>query len=53
MGMPDPNLGRLARVELRDVWLNEAASFTPWLAKPENLSLLGEAIGLELEVEGQ
>lgn len=42
-------LGRLQKVELREAWPNEAHHFTPWLAKPENLSLLGEAIGRDLE----
>lgn len=44
-------LGRLKRVEARDVWANEAAHFTPWLAEANNLELLGEAIGIELEHE--
>ena len=44
-------LGRLKRVEARDVWANEATHFTPWLASAENLVLLGEAIGIELEHE--
>ena len=42
-------LGRLQRVQLREAWPNEAQNFTPWLAQPENLSLLGEAIGCDLE----
>lgn len=46
-------LGRLERVDLRKVWLNEASAFTPWLAKEENLRLLGETIGIELELEAQ
>jgi hypothetical protein len=41
-------LGRLHRVDPRTVWRHEAHDFTPWLA--ENIELLGEAIGLELEV---
>lgn len=44
-------LGRLQRVEPRDVWANEALHFTPWLAREDNLALLGEAIGIELEHE--
>lgn len=45
------SLGRLERVSLRDVWLNEAGNFTPWLAKKENLVLLGDTIGIDLELE--
>jgi hypothetical protein len=44
-------LGTLKRVELRTIWPDEAADFTPWLAREENIGLLGEALGLELEVE--
>lgn len=46
-------LARLTKVDLREGWQSEAGDFTPWLAKCENLKLLGEAIGLELECEGQ
>ena len=48
-----PPLGRLARVDLRQAWISEPGDFTPWLAQPENIVLLGEAIGIELEVESQ
>ncbi len=46
-------LGRLDKVELREVWEDEASNFTPWLADEENIILIGEMIGLELEVEAQ
>jgi len=46
-------LGRLERVDLREVWISEAADFTPWLAQPENLTVLAETVGLELELEAQ
>ena len=44
-------LGKLEPVELRDCWEREDSDFTPWLASDENIALLGEAIGLELEVQ--
>jgi hypothetical protein len=44
-------LGTLQRVDLRAFWEDEARQFTPWLASPENLKLLGDAIGIELECE--
>ena len=44
-------LGVMKLVEVRDYWRNEAQHFTPWLAGEENLPLLGEALGIELEVE--
>jgi hypothetical protein len=51
--MTDKPLGKLQRVELRDIWLSEALEFTPWLARPENLTVLAETIDMELEVEAQ
>ena len=52
-GMNDQTLGRLTPVELRDIWSSEASDFTPWRAREENLSVLGEALGVELELEAQ
>lgn len=51
--MSQTGFGRLERVELRHAWKTEAGDFTPWLAKEENLVLLGEAVGIDLEVEAQ
>lgn len=45
--------GRLEKIDLREGWLSEAQHFTPWLAQEENLLLLGDALGLELELEAQ
>ena len=47
----EQSLGRLLRVELRTIWTSEPAQFTPWLARAENLEVLGETLGLELELE--
>lgn len=49
--MTVPELGRLERVDLRKVWQDEAGHFSPWLARPENLSLLGQELGITLELE--
>ena len=43
-------LGQLHPVSVRSQWPDEAADFTPWLAKEESIARLGEALGLELEV---
>ncbi|MYA59895.1 MAG: DUF4268 domain-containing protein [Chloroflexi bacterium] len=45
------DLSRLEPVDLREVWHSEPEDFTPWLAKPENITLLGETLGLDLDVE--
>jgi hypothetical protein len=46
------DLGTLTEVELRGTWPHEASSFTPWLAREENLARLAKELGLELELEG-
>ena len=44
-------IGSLTSVPIREVWPNEAADLTPWLAK--NPGLLGEALGMmDLRKEG-
>lgn len=44
-------LGTIESVPTREAWEHEAANFTPWLA--ENMDLLGDALGLELEAVEQ
>ena len=39
-------LGRLEPVLVREVWPHEAKDFTPWLALPDNLSLLAKTLNL-------
>ncbi len=46
-------LGRLERLDLRTYWKREATEFTPWLGREENIQLLSETIGMELEVQSQ
>ena len=43
-------IGRLQKIDLRKLWIGEASDFTPWLAKEENIELLSETVGIELEV---
>jgi len=46
-------LGRLEKIDLRDIWKTEDQDFTPWLAREDNIALLADTLGLELEVEAQ
>lgn len=43
-------IGSLTPVDIREVWPNEAADLTPWLA--DNPGLLGKELGMDLELEG-
>ena len=46
------NLGKLKEIkDLRMVWPHEALDFTPWLADEDNISLLADAVGLEITVD--
>lgn len=42
-------LGRLASVALREVWVHEALDFTPWMLA--NADALSEALDMELELD--
>lgn len=44
-----PNLGRIQQVPLREVWQNEATSFTPWLLQNEDV--LSELLGIDITLE--
>lgn len=51
--MQEPTIGRIERVQLREVWPHEALDFTRWLG--DNLDVLSEELGIELtdaETEG-
>ena len=43
-------LGKLEKVDIREIWKHEASDFTNWLAKPENLTLLAEEIGIGIRL---
>lgn len=45
------DLGKIIELPLRTVWEGEATHFTPWLA--DNLEVLSEKLGMELELEGR
>ena len=44
-------LATIDRVDLSEVWPNEATDFTPWLEA--NISVLGGALGMDLEVQAR
>ena len=47
---PKTDLSRINKVEdLREIWKHEAYDFTKWLAEEENISILGEEIGVHFE----
>lgn len=43
-------LGKIEQVPVREVWPHEALDFTRWLAEEENLSQLGDACSIDLEL---
>ena len=51
--MEDRPPGHLEPVEPSTVWKSEPGDFVPWLAMPENLNRLGDALGLDLVPVGR
>ena len=51
--MTKETLGKIDVVSLREYWKDEANDFTPWLAEEENIALLGETLGIDLEIEAK
>jgi hypothetical protein len=47
--MPQPTLGNLELINLRDLWKSEERDFTPWLA--ENIGQLSDLLGIPIVVE--
>lgn len=47
-----PTLSKLEEItDLRSIWPNEATNFTPWLYEEENMTLLSDAVGIDINVE--
>ena len=44
-------LGTFEKALVKEAWPAEDENFTPWLATPEAIKLLGEALNMDLEVE--
>ena len=44
-----PSIGKLTKVDLREVWKNEASDFTKWLGKDENIAFLGDELGIDFQ----
>ena len=46
------NLSKLEEIkDLRKIWPHEALDFTPWLSQDENITLLADAVGLDITVD--
>lgn len=43
-----PDFGRIEKVDIREVWADEARDFTPWLVDQGGLGILGERLSLKL-----
>ena len=43
-------LSKLEKIDLRSVWRHEALDYTNWLARPENLELLSDEIGIGISL---
>jgi len=43
-------LGKLVKVDLREIWKNEEYDFSKWLAEEENLALLSDEIGIAIRL---
>lgn len=45
-------LGKIKRIkDLRSVWPHEANDFSKWLAEEENLALLADSVGIDIDLE--
>jgi Domain of unknown function (DUF4268) len=49
--MEESRFGRLVRVSLEEMWKGDGREFLAWLSRSENLSYLGEVVGMHLELD--
>ncbi|MBA2853947.1 Holliday junction resolvase [Methanococcus maripaludis] len=43
-------LGKLEKVDLRKIWNHEAYDFTTWLSRDENIKILSDELGIDINV---
>ncbi len=48
--MVNKKLGTLSNIDIREIWNHEALDFTPWLAKEENIELLSDEVGIDMQI---
>jgi hypothetical protein len=48
--MASSNIGKLTKVDLREIWNNEEHDFSSWLAQEENLVQLSDEIGIPIRL---
>ncbi len=48
--MNNNKLGKLSKVDLREIWKNEEYDFSAWLAEEENLALLSDELGVSIKL---
>lgn len=46
----DKPLGKIKKVDLREIFKDEARNLTPWLSESENLAVLSDEIGVEIKL---
>ena len=42
------DIGRLAEVDIRELWDHEQYGFSSWIAEPENMDILSETLGIDI-----
>jgi hypothetical protein len=50
IGIIMTNLGELKKIPLRQIWPHEEYNFSEWLSQPDNISLLSDELGIEINV---